>query len=85
MYKGKVLRSESLDPRYTVKFSFSDGNIMITDGKAVYERKNPIPGVTFDEHTEHVLESCEVDSDTLKNIKLEIGKTVLEYMLGDRS
>ncbi len=81
MYKGKVDKNESLDPNYRVKFSYTDDKYSIPDGEATFTRKSPFPVVTFNDYTDYVIEKLEVDSDTVKNIKLEIGKTVFDFMM----
>lgn len=80
MYSGKVLRSESLDPTYTVKFSYSEGNFNINDGTAFFVRHSPFPKVSFDDYTDYLIERNQIDTSVLQNLKLEIGKTVCDYI-----
>ncbi|MCX7747871.1 MAG: hypothetical protein N2645_13425 [Clostridia bacterium] len=80
MYKGVVLRSESLDPSYKVKFNFENEKYCIRDGGATFVRQAPTPVVMFDDYTDYILERLEVDTVTIQNLKLEIGKTVCDYI-----
>ena len=85
MYTGKVVRSDSLDPNYKVKFSYSCPQYEISDGEAVFTRQSPYPKVTFDDYTDYIMEKNNVDEDTVKNLKLEIGKTVFDFIYSTRT
>lgn len=85
MYSGKVVRSDSLDPNYKVKFSYSCTEYEITDGEAVFTRQSPYPKVTFDDYTDYIMEKNSVDEDTVKNLRLEIGKTVFDFIYSTRT
>lgn len=79
-YKGKVVRNDSLDPNYKVEFSFTSDKYEITDGVAIFTRMSPFPKVCFDDYTDYRLEKLDLDEDAIKCIKLEIGKTVFDYI-----
>lgn len=81
MFKGNVVRSDSLDPNYKVKFVFSNGKFEIVNGEALFIRQAPFPKVSFDDYTDYIIEKCEIDEATIKNISLEIGKIVFDYIL----
>jgi hypothetical protein len=80
-YKGKVIRSDSLDPNYKVEFSISTENYELDNAVAFFTRSSPYPKVSFDDYTDYRLEKLEMNEGTIKNIKLEIGKTVFDYIL----
>lgn len=80
-YKGKVIRSDSLDPNYKVIFSFSTDRLELNDGVAFFARVAPFPKVSFDDFTDYLMEKLEIDENTLQNLRLEIGKTVFDYIL----
>ncbi|MCX8129896.1 MAG: hypothetical protein N3I35_07350 [Clostridia bacterium] len=79
-YRGKVIRSDSLDPNYKVEFSFCSENYEVTEAVALFTRMSPFPKVCFDDYTDYLMEKNDVDEETIKNIKLEIGKTVFDYI-----
>lgn len=80
MFKGSVIRSDSLDPNFKVKFQFSNEKYDIPSGGATFTRQSPFPIVTFDDYTDYIIEKYEIEEDTVKNIKLEIGKIVFDYI-----
>ena len=79
MFKGSVIRIESLDPNYKVRFTFSNETYEIMNGEALFTRQYPFPKVTFNDYTDYVIEKYEVDEVIVKNIKLEIGQIVFDY------
>ena len=81
MYRGVVSKNESLDPKYTVKFSYDSNNCNIPSGVAIYIRQAPSPKIYFDDMTDILLTKLDVDTDTLQHIKLEIGKTICDFIL----
>lgn len=83
MYNGKVLRNDSFDPTYKIKFSFKDENFEISEGEATFIRQSPLPKVTFCDFTDYVMEKHSICQNTVKNIELEIGKTVFEYIVSN--
>lgn len=80
IYKGKVNRSDSLDPNYKVEFSVTAEAYNINEGVAFFTRLSPFPKVSFDDLTDYMFEKLELDEETIKNIKLEVGKTVFDYL-----
>lgn len=83
MYKGIVVRNESLEPRYVVRFSYSNDNYYIKDATAIYLRQ-PNPKISFDDYTDYLLERLEIDEETVQHLRLEIGKTVCDFLLGNQ-
>ena len=84
MFKGTVVRGESIDPEYKVKFSFDEQNLLIQEGFAYFTRQSPAPKIVFDDYTEYLIEKFEIEEKTLQNIKLEIGKTVCDYIFSTK-
>jgi hypothetical protein len=80
MYHGEVLRNETIDPEYKVRFSFNNGLYDIKDCTATFTRQAPVPKVTFDDYTDYMIESMGIDASTIQTIRLEIGKTVCDYL-----
>lgn len=80
MFRGAVIRSESIDPEYRVKFSYNNENIFIHEGVAVFIRRGPTPKVVFDDYTDYLVEKAGADDKTIQYIKLEIGKTVCDFI-----
>lgn len=85
MYKGKVIRGDSLDPNYKVKFSYSCDAYEIIDGEAIFTRQSPFPIVIFDDHTDYIIEKYAIDDNVLKTLRLEIGKSVFDYIYSTRT
>jgi hypothetical protein len=80
MFKGSVIRSDSLDPNYKVKFNFSNDQYEIINGEAIFTRQSPFPKVAFNDYTDYIIEKYEMNEDVVKNIRLEIGKIVFDYI-----
>ncbi|HEX9062803.1 MAG TPA: hypothetical protein VF941_21745 [Clostridia bacterium] len=85
MYSGSIIKSESLDPEYRVKFSYKDEKINIPNGIAIFRREYPNPKVTFDDYTDYVIERQNTDIDTIRDIKLHVGKTVCDHLFSNSS
>ncbi len=82
MYKGMVIRSESFDPNYKVKFSYTTDKYTIVNAEATFARISPVPIVLFSDYTDYLMEKNEVDAEIVKTIKLEIGQTVFDFIVG---
>ena len=80
MFQGKVIRNESLDPQYRVKFTYKTDKCYIYEGIALFTRKAPTPIVTFDDYTDYLIERLNLDESVLQNIRLEVGQTVCDYI-----
>lgn len=80
MYRGAILRNETIDPEYKVKFDYVNDRYTIKNGTAIFTRQSPVPKVTFDDYTDYLLEKLDVDDQTIQNIRLEVGKTVCDYI-----
>lgn len=81
MLKATVVRGESIDPEYKIKFSFASEKFNIQDGIAFFIRKAPSAVIYFDDYTDYVVEKSGADEKDVEYIKLEIGKTVCDYLV----
>lgn len=84
MFHGKVIRGESIDPEYKVKFSFEKETLQIQEGFAFFIRQSPAPKIVFDDYTDYLMEKSGVDDSIMQNIRLEIGKTVCDYIFNTK-
>ena len=82
MFKGKVIRSDSLDPNYKVEFTYQNEQFEIQEGEAYFTRQAPAPQIRFNDYTDYLFERFNIDETVRKSIELEIGRTVLEHMIG---
>jgi hypothetical protein len=80
MYSGEVIKNDSCDPQYKVKFSFENDMIKIKEASAIFIRQSPYPKVIFDDFTDYSFEKLEIDEETINHIKLQIGNTVFDYI-----
>ncbi|MCX8129897.1 MAG: hypothetical protein N3I35_07355 [Clostridia bacterium] len=83
MFSGKVVKTESVDPNYKIKFSYKGDEFEIYDGEAVFTRKSPLPKIVFDSRTDHLIKKSSSYQDIIKKIELELGKTVLEHIINN--
>lgn len=81
MFKGKVIRSDSLDPNYKVEFSYQSEQFEIQEGEAFFTRQSPAPRIKFNDYTDYLFERFNINENVKKSIELEIGRTVLEHMI----
>lgn len=84
MFKGNVVRSDSLDPNYKVRFVFVTDQFELTNGEAIFTRQSPYPIVSFDDYTDYFIEKNGLDEETVRNLRLEIGKIVFDYIYSTR-
>jgi len=83
VYRGNVVRNDSLDPNYRIKFSFISSEYTIVNGYAMFTRCAPVPKVVFDDYTDYLIEQLELDEQTIQRLKLEVGKTVCDYIFSN--
>lgn len=80
-FSAEVIREESFDPHFKVRFSYTDGIVKIDKGYAQVIRKAPKIKIIYDEDTEAKIQ----EYDRTK-LELEILNVIVNHLInaGDR-